>query len=55
MTLLLCALLAQAPAPETERPEVVRVELRLPVGVDEKLLDRITELVTGRRDRKSVV
>ena len=48
MTLLLCALLAQAPL-EGERPEVVRVELRLPVGVDEKLLERITELVTVRR------
>lgn len=52
MTLLLCALLAQAPAPEVERPEVVRVELRLPVGVDEKLLDRITELVTVRRGQR---
>ncbi|MDP3234582.1 MAG: POTRA domain-containing protein [Myxococcales bacterium] len=51
MTLLLCALLAQAPL-DGERPEVVRVELRLPVGVDEKLLERITELVTVRKGQR---
>ncbi len=51
MTLLLCALLAQAPL-ESERREVVRVELRLPVGVDEKLVERIDELVMVRKGQK---
>ncbi|MBE2253646.1 MAG: BamA/TamA family outer membrane protein [Myxococcus sp.] len=52
MTLLLSVLVAQAPAFEGERPVVDRVELRLPAGVDEKLLDRITELVTVRRGQR---
>lgn len=51
MTLLLCALLAQA-SPGPGRDEVVRVELRLPEGVDEKVLERITELVTVRRGQR---
>lgn len=52
MTLLLCAVLAQAPLPDGEPPEVVRVELRLPTGVDEKLIERITDLVTVRRGQR---
>lgn len=51
MTFVLCALLAQAPLAE-ERRDVVRVELRLPVGVDEKLLERINELVMVRKGQK---
>lgn len=50
MTLLLCALLGQAAS--TSENEVVRVELRLPVGADEKLLERIAELVTVRRGQR---
>lgn len=52
MTSLLALLVAQAPLSELERPEVVRVELRLPVGVEEKLLERITELVVVRKGQR---
>jgi outer membrane protein insertion porin family len=53
MTFVLCAmLLGQSTALVPQRPAVVRVELRLPAGADEKLLDRITDLVTVRRGQR---
>ncbi len=51
MTLLLAALLAQAPPPDA-RPEVVSVELRLPLGADPKLLDRVPDLVAVRKGQR---
>ncbi len=47
VTFLLVALLAQAPA--TEAPTIAGVEVRLPVGADRKLLERVPQLVTVRK------
>jgi outer membrane protein insertion porin family len=47
VTLLLVALLAQAPAPEA--PTITGVEVRLPAGADRKLLERVPQLVTVRK------
>lgn len=49
VTLVLAALVAQA-APLPRGPSVItQVEVRLPPGADEKLLDRVTNLITVRR------
>ena len=47
VTLILVALLAQAPA--TEAPTITGVEVRLPAGADRKLLERVPQLVTVRK------
>lgn len=47
VTLLLVALLSQAPA--AEAPTIAGVEVRLPAGADRKLLERVPQLVTVRK------
>ncbi len=49
VSLLVLALLAQTPAPGPEPVLITGVEVRLPVGADRKLLERVPQLVTVRR------
>lgn len=49
VTLLALALLAQAPAPDVEPAVITSVEVRLPVGADRKLLERVPQLITVRK------
>ncbi|MDX2009772.1 MAG: POTRA domain-containing protein [Myxococcaceae bacterium] len=50
--LVLLAALAQVPDDGVSRPEVVRVELRLPVGLEKPVVERIPELVTVRKGQR---
>jgi outer membrane protein insertion porin family len=53
MSALLVGLaLLQAPVEVETRPEVVRVELRLPVGIDKAVVARIPELVVVRKGQR---
>lgn len=49
VSLLVLALLAQAPVPSDESVTITSVEVRLPVGADRKLLERVPQLITVRR------
>ena len=49
VTLLVAALLSQAPSTAGAGAVVGAVEVRLPAGADEKLFDRVTTLITVRR------
>lgn len=49
MTLLALALFAQAPVMPDEAPLIVSVEVRLPVGAEARLMDRVPQLVTVRK------
>ena len=49
VTLFVLALLSQVPSTAGAGPVITTVEVRLPVGADEKLFDRVTSLITVRR------
>lgn len=49
MTWLALALLTQAPVMTSEAPLISSVEVRLPVGADPRLMDRVPQLVTLRK------
>ncbi|PZR11417.1 MAG: polymerase [Archangium gephyra] len=49
VTLLLLALLTQTPEPDNAPATITGVEVRLPVGADRKLLERVPQLITVRK------